>query len=214
MMPIKCVVVGDGAVGKTSLLIRYTTNEFHVEYIPTVFDNYSANAMVDGNAIHLQLWDTVARDDHKKLRPLSYPETDVFIICFSLVSPTSYDNVKYIWVPELEENCPGTPYILVGLKKDIRDDFDSHSDEFKSKGMEAIPTSKGEALKEKIKAQGYIECSAYKQINMKEVFDTAVRAAIYKTNDNKVISTDIYKNNDDTADTKTTKKENSCCLLI
>lgn len=180
MIPIKCVVVGDGSVGKTSLLIFYTTNAFFDEYIPTVFDNYSAYATVDDNVIHLQLWDTVARDDHKKLRPLSYPQTDVFIICFSLVSTTSYDNVKYIWVPELEENCPGTPYILIGLKKDLRDDFESHSDEFKSKNLEVIPTSKGDALKEKIKAQSYIESSAYKQINMREVFDAAVRAAIYK----------------------------------
>ena len=200
MKHIKCVVVGDGAVGKTCLLISYTTNAFPIEYIPTVFDNYSANVMVDDIAINLQLWDTAGQDDYKKLRPLSYPETDVFIICFSLVSPTSYENVEYIWVPELKENCPDTPYILVGLKKDLRDDFETHSDEFKSKGMEPIPTSKGEDLKDKIKAQSYIECSAYKQTNMREVFDTAIRAAIYKTNNDKI---------DDTK-----KNENSCCILI
>ena len=200
MKHIKCVVVGDGAVGKTCLLISYTTNAFPIEYIPTVFDNYSANVMVDDIAINLQLWDTAGQDDYKKLRPLSYPETDVFIICFSLVSPTSYENVEYIWVPELKENCPDTPYILVGLKKDLRDDFETHSDEFKSKGMEPIPTSKGEDLKDKIKAQNYIECSAYKQTNMREVFDTAIRAAIYKTNNDKI---------DDTK-----KNENSCCILI
>lgn len=146
-------------------------------------------------------------------RPLSYPLTDVFIICFSLVSPTSYENVKYIWVPELEENCPDTPYILVGLKKDLRDDFESHSDEFKSKGMEPISTSKGEALKEKIKAQSYIECSAYEKNNLKEVFDTATRAAVYNTNDGTTTHAAIYKTNDDTDDI-TKNNENSCCLLI
>ena len=101
MENIKLVVIGDRSVGKTCLLISYTTNAFPGEYIPSCCGNYSANVMVDGKPVHLGMWDTAAHEDYDRLRPLSYPQTDVFLVCYSVTSQTSLENIRTKWMPEV-----------------------------------------------------------------------------------------------------------------
>eukprot|EP00467_Chlorarachnion_reptans_P017477 CAMPEP_0114523252 /NCGR_PEP_ID=MMETSP0109-20121206/21192_1 /TAXON_ID=29199 /ORGANISM="Chlorarachnion reptans, Strain CCCM449" /LENGTH=191 /DNA_ID=CAMNT_0001704555 /DNA_START=186 /DNA_END=761 /DNA_ORIENTATION=- len=178
-MDIKCVVVGDGSIGKTCLLISYTTNRFSKEYIPTVFDNYTADVIVDSKLVHLGLWDTAGQADYDRLRPLSYRDTDVFLVCFSVVNPDSFDNVKEKWVDEVKHHCPDVPMILVGTKHDLRDDKGIVA-ELAKKGQKPITPQMGEALAKELGMKKYMECSACTQHNVKEVFDEAVRVQLNK----------------------------------
>jgi len=179
MQNIKCVVVGDGAVGKTCLLISYTTNAFPGEYIPTVFDNYSANVMVDGKPINLGLWDTAGQEDYDRLRPLSYPQTDVFLVCFSVISQSSFDNVKSKWVPEIQHHAPGVPLLLVGTKSDLRKDT-ATTQQLTSRGQQMVTPDAAKEMAKEVGATRYLECSALTQEGLKQVFDDAIRAAMTK----------------------------------
>ena len=170
MANLKCVVVGNNSVGKTSLLISYTTNVFPEDYMPTVEDNYSKSVVVNGVTINLNLFDTNGNDDHDRLRPLSYPDTNIVLICFSVVSQENFTNVELKWVKEIEQHLPNVPIILVGTKADLRND-EMMLKLQKSGRLNIISKSSATDMAEKIGAACYKECSARTQIGLKALFD-------------------------------------------
>ncbi|XP_063321736.1 cdc42 homolog [Pelmatolapia mariae] len=176
---IKCVVVGDGAVGKTCMLITYVTNAYPSEYIPTVFDNYSAT-VTNGEEYNLGLWDTSGQEDYDRLRPQSYPATDVFLVCFSVVLPRSFQMVTEKWLPEIAHFCPGTPFLLVGTMVDLRDDRYT-LEKLGEKKEQAVTFKDGEELARRLKAVKYMECSALTQKGVQDVFKEAILAALGKS---------------------------------
>ncbi|KAG7664484.1 RAC1 [[Candida] subhashii] len=207
MRSIKAVVVGDGGVGKTCLLISYTTNTFPNDYIPTVFDNYSASVMIDGEPIKLGLWDTAGQSEYDRLRPLSYPQTEIFLVCFSIVNPDSYLNVRSKWIPEILHHCPKDILILlIGTKLDLRDDY-SILDELDSNGLKPITYQQGKKLAMEIGAIDYMECSAATQFGVREIFDFAIRAVLEPPRSKKPYVSGIPGLSSDTSGTNTTPRK-------
>ncbi|KAH1218613.1 Rac-like GTP-binding protein RAC2 [Glycine soja] len=190
---IKCVTVGDGAVGKTCMLISYTSNTFPTDYVPTVFDNFSANVVIDGSTVNLGLWDTAGQEDYNRLRPLSYRGADVFLLAFSLLSRASYENISKKWIPELRHYAPIVPIVLVGTKLDLREDRQYLIDHPAATPITTaqakfflfcfqihlnVNVGQGEELKKEIGAAVYIECSSKTQQNVKAVFDAAIKVVL------------------------------------
>jgi len=173
----KLVIVGDGACGKTCLLIVFSKDQFPEVYVPTVFENYVADIEVDGKQVELALWDTAGQEDYDRLRPLSYPDTDVILMCFSIDSPDSLENIPEKWTPEVKHFCPNVPIILVGNKRDLRNDNATIHELAKMK-QEPVKVDEGKAMAEKISAFSYLECSAKTKDGVREVFETATRAAL------------------------------------
>lgn len=177
----KLVIVGDGACGKTCLLIVFSKGTFPEVYVPTVFENYVSDVEVDGRRVELALWDTAGQEDYDRLRPLSYPDSNVILICFAIDSPDSLDNVQEKWISEVLHFCQGIPIILVGCKKDLRDDPKTIQ-ELQRTSQRPVSPQDGDAVAQKIGALKYLECSAKTQEGVREVFEHATRAALMVNN--------------------------------
>jgi Rho family protein len=160
--------------------------------VPTVFENYVTDCRVDGKSVQLALWDTAGQEDYERLRPLAYSKAHVILVGFSIDTPDSLDNVKQKvsflcsiaapnadflqWVEEANEKSPGVPIILVGLKKDLREDPVA-IEEMRKKSQHFVSTREATEIGHEIGARKYLECSSLTGEGVDDVFEAATRAA-------------------------------------
>ena len=175
----KLVIVGDDGRGKTCLFYAFAKNEFPEEYIPTVFESYVSSIEVDGKKVQLAFWDTVSQEDYDRLRPLSYSDSDVILMCFSVENRDSFENIHAKWVPEVRHFCPNVPFLLIATKKDLRQDPEMKQQLAHDKQC-FVQTEEGSGMAEKVGAWSYLECSAKTREGVREVFDSAARASLQK----------------------------------
>jgi Ras-related C3 botulinum toxin substrate 1 len=149
---------------------------FPSEYIPKNYENY-ARVVLCGKTITLGLWDTAAHEDYDRLRPLSYPQTDVFLIYFSIISPASFERISLKWYPEVSHHCPNIPLLLVGTKLDLREDRDT-IEKLKEERLAPVSYEQGMAKAIQISANKYAECSALTREGLINVFVEAIYAVI------------------------------------
>ncbi|KAJ8382663.1 hypothetical protein SKAU_G00034410 [Synaphobranchus kaupii] len=167
---VKCVLVGDTAVGKTALLVRFTSETFPDCYKPTVYDNLGVDVFMDGVQISLGLWDTAGSESFRQIRPMSYQQADVVLICYSVANPASLASVRRHWIGEVKEHLPGAPVLVVAMQTDQRETGPNRAS--------CTSSTDGKQLAQDIRAKGYLECSALSNRGVQQVFECAVRTAI------------------------------------
>lgn len=117
----------------------------------------------------LGLFDTSGQEDYDRLRPLSYPQMDVFLICFAIDSRASFENVKLKWWTEVRHHAPTSHFLVVGCKLDLREDTETI--ERLARRRESAVTFEGQKLANELKAWKYVECSALTLVGLKNAFD-------------------------------------------
>ncbi|XP_010875870.1 rho-related GTP-binding protein RhoF [Esox lucius] len=174
---LKIVIVGDGGCGKTSLLMVYAKGDFPEKYAPSVFEKYVTTVTYGGKEIRLNLYDTAGQDDYDRLRPLSYQNANLVLICYDVTNPTSFENVLIKWYPEVNHFCRDVPVILIGCKTDLRKDKE-RTRKLKAMDQAPITYTQGEETRQHMSSELYLECSAKYRENVEDIFREATKKAL------------------------------------
>ncbi|KAG2003845.1 hypothetical protein GB937_009337 [Aspergillus fischeri] len=175
---MKFVFVGDGACGKTCLLIRASKGVMPEVYVPTVFENYVCQVQAYGESVEVALWDTAGQEDYDRLRSLAYPDSDGVFICFAVDSPDSLDNAQEKWIREVLHFCKEVPVFLLGCKNDLRDDPSTIGDLLKT-SQYPVKSAVAEEVGRGLGAVEYFDCSAKTGDGVDVALEKAVRHVLH-----------------------------------
>jgi Ras family protein A len=171
---IKLVCCGDGAVGKTCLLTRYSRGTFPDQYVPTVFENQIVSVNIDNTPVQVEAVDTAGQEGYDGVRAISYPGTHIFVVCFSVDNADSLSNVEEKWMPELRREMNDEDFptlVLVATKSDL---IGTDMDQYDPAEANAVARRIG-AVNGKV-----YECSAMGATGVTELFTDGIRSALSK----------------------------------
>lgn len=170
----KICVVGDGGVGKTSMVLRYTEDTFKENYIMTIGSNFSTKTVdlpeYPQYNIKLQIWDLAGQKHFSFVRPPFYRGATGIIYVFDLTRRSSFSSLPN-WKTEVEKVVAGRPSILVGNKLDLAEE-----------GKREVALQDGVSLKTELEAQSYYETSAKDGLKVEDVFKDTVLAILKASN--------------------------------
>ena len=197
--PRKILVLGDMMSGKTNLISSYCKDRYQDQYIPTLFRCVQTDATVRGENINLVVLDISGRDDFAPLRKYAYHKVDTVVFCYPVDSIDSFERIRSFWVPELKAYAPKAPFVVVGTKRDIRDEARDRVEGYKLSlhgkegetdgriGVEAefaktfVSYDRGKRLSNELSAQGFYECSAMYRDGTRSLFESITMIALKKS---------------------------------
>ena len=142
---LKLLIIGDSAVGKTSMLLKYTDNFFPESHLATIGVEFKTkDIQYNGYNINLQVWDTAGQERFKSITKSFFRNANGIIFVYDITQKNSFKNVKD-WIKDSEANDTGFKRILVGNKIDLQNKRQVQLNEVKDwadkKNLEVIEAS-------------------------------------------------------------------------